>query len=1087
MRLITLFLVLVVFYDGRAQTPLFRSVDSKLSEINFRNDITENAVLNITKYDYLYNGAGIGVGDFNKDGLQDIFFAGNMVSDHLYFNKGNLKFEDVSASAGIIKNGWSTGVCIIDINNDGYDDIYVLRSGPKEFDGVKSNVLYLNQKDGTFIDAAENFGLNLIGNYTQAAPLDIDLDGDLDLYLMGHPGEFIHKVDFQTTIENIRTGNVPSDLLLENVNGNFIDITKEAGIMEYGYGLGLAISDINLDGFPDILVCNDFDEPDHVFVNQQNNTFLDKNLECFKHTSNYSMGNDIGDINNDGLLDYISVDMAFESHERSKTNMTSMNPQKFNARVQVGWNHQYMHNMLQLNTGLGYFQEIGQLAKIAKTDWSWAPLFMDMDEDGFQDLFISNGYKRDTKNNDIGYRLDSLKEKSGSVNIEEFLQLIPSVKIENFLFKNNGDLTFKDQRSNWGVNEKLNTNGAAYADLDNDGDLDLILNNMDTLASIYENLSNHESWSLLIEFEDMLDADFLGYKFRAINRIGVQSKEAYFIRGYCSSVEKGIYFYTPKGIDFESLEIEKPDGTIWVKRNFKHHEKIKLTSKFEGFELIDKKEDESNVLLSDVTVDFKLQIAYVENKFDDFKKETLLPHQMSGNGPFIDVTDIDNDGLEDFIISGAANSLCNVYLQRSTGTFTSKFSTPFYTHQLSEDAGVLFFDVNNDEKKDLMITSGGYQFEPGDSLLENRLYIGNGIGLFGLVKNALPQEFLNSGKIVIADFDADGDADLLICGPADPNNYPHPGITKIYVNENGFFKDRTSLIAPELEKIGMVNDAVFEDIDSDGDLDILVVGEWMNVEVFINNGGQFERKQDYFNLKGWWTSIVASDIDKDGDVDFVLGNAGLNNKFRPTYLKPIEIYSNDFDENGTMDIVLAKNSEGYQVPVRGKECSSGQMPFLLSKFPTFEEFANSDLEKIYGKEKLDSSLHLIANEFRSGILLNNGEKGFQFTPFSNEGQVSFLNSFEVADLNGDGRLDIIGVGNRFGTEVETTRYDAGCGVIYLQNEKGEFEYVSALKSGFYAPYDAKTIKKIHLGKTGQLGFLIGNNNQYLQLFKLQSN
>ncbi len=1062
----------------------FKEISSDQSTIHFTNTISENDDVNIMMYDYLYNGGGVGVGDFNNDGLSDVFFSGNMVNDKLYINKGSFVFEDISEQAGINSNGWSTGVCILDINNDGFDDIYVCRSGWFKDASKLENVLYVNQGDLTFKEASEEYGLNLKGHHTQAAPLDYDLDGDLDLYIIGHPGEFNQGGDMLSHIKDIQAGLVEGDVLMENSNGKFIDITQSAGIFEYGYSLGLAITDVNLDGYPDIIVCNDFDEPDHLFVNQRNGKFKDMGLDYFKHTSNYSMGNDVGDINNDGLLDFISVDMAYNSHVRSKINMASMNPAKFFARVSLGWNKQYMHNMLQLNTGLGVYQEIAQYSGVAKTDWSWAPLFFDIDMDGWQDLFVTNGYKRDTKNNDLHYLVEEEKEKNGDLTIEAFLELIPSVEVENFVYQNNGEYKFEDKRADWGIDKKINSNGIAYADFDNDGDLDIVLNNVDVEASIYENVNERKGHYLKIDLSSFKYSELLGMKFMLKTQKMTQIKEAYFVRGFQSTVEKKIYFYWDKQDELEYLDIELTSGLKFRVEKPVIDEEWKLNKEMFGdFKRIEE-ESNSKRWFKSVTNKYQLNHVAFENQYDDFAQEILLPHKMTTRGPFIKVADFNKDGREDFVVTSTIGKIPSVYIQSTLGTFDQLTSPSFYNHHSTEDGGIEVFDVNRDGNLDLYITSGGYQYDKGDSAYQDRLYIGNGLGMFGLVKNAIRDDSTNSGKPISYDIDGDGDLDFLVCGNADPKRYPYPGNTSIMINHKGYFTDKTEELAPGLKNIGMVNDAAFSDYDQDGDIDILLVGEWMNVEIFSNENGVFKRATNH-DLKGWWSSIEAVDIDEDGDDDYLLGNAGMNNKFNASVGHELEVFANDFDGNGTLDIVLAKHGGESMLPVRGKECSTQQMPFIEQKFPTYSAFANSDLFGIYPSSKLDAALHYEVNEFRSGILLNEGKGSLSFEPFSAEAQFSFINDFMVIDINKDGLLDVLAIGNRFNTEVETTQYDANCGICLIQNSEGKFDFVAPRESGFFVPGNAKSMTMIHLGKEKSLGILVTNNKGALQLFELK--
>ncbi|MBK9190958.1 MAG: VCBS repeat-containing protein [Crocinitomicaceae bacterium] len=665
----------------------------------------------------------------------------------------------------------------------------------------------------------------------------------------------------------------------------------------------------------------------------------------------------------------------------------------------------------------------------------------------------------------------------------ELLKMIPSVQIENFFFRNTKDLKFADKRADWGVDENLNSNGAAYADLDNDGDLDLVLNNVDAPASVYKNTTSNGNNFLKIDLSEVPDNELQGTKFILETKKGIQVAQANFVRGFQSTIEKSIFFYWSAGDTAEILHVHMPDKNKYQGNNEYKLEKFTPNSVLK----LRKKDLEEEWMwrgpigqgaFADLTDSLLPKAFYADNDFDDFKTETLLPHRMSDSGPQIAVSDLNNDGLDDFIMTSSAGKIPQVYIQKSDGTFGQIFSPAFTMHQGSEDGGLFFLKANKDEFMDVIISSGGYQFSDGDSNYINRLYIGNGQGAFGYVKNALPKDAFNSGKIIGEDIDKDGDQDLLICGKAAPGKYPYPGTTALLLNEKGFFIDITEKIAPGLRNIGMVNDAEFVDVDGDLDKDLVVVGEWMDIEIFIRDGGKFNQRTEKLNMPGWWSCITANDIDGDGDQDLLLGNAGMNNKFKASKEKPLDAYANDFDNNGSLDIVLAFTKDQHQLPVRGRECSSGQMPFLLEKFPTYLSFATSDLEQIYSKEKLDAALHYKVTEFNSGVLFNDGKGNFAFKKFPNKAQLSYINDFLVIDAYNDGDKEIVAVGNRYGTEVETTRSDAGCGVVINLSSQGEF-YI--WNTDFFAPGDAKCLAEIKLGKEGR-GILVGNNNGRVQLF-----
>lgn len=1073
----TLFFTFLWGY-GHCQERLFTVVDSKTSGITFTNTITETENMNIFRYDYLYNGGGVGVIDINNDGLMDLYFSGNMVDDKLYLNKGNFVFEDITKSAGIEVSSWSSGVCVWDVNNDGYQDLYICQSGPN-LTSARKNKLFINQKNNTFKEEAAGYGLDLNGFFTQAAPIDYDQDGDLDLYVMGHPEPENLKLPVKVLLERISKGEVPSDALMENREGKFINVTRDAGIFEYGFGLGLAITDVNLDRYPDIIVANDFDEPDHIFVNQKNGTFKDEALTRFKHTSNYSMGNDVGDINNDGYMDVITVDMAQINHVRSKTNMESMSPEKFNARLLLGWNYQYMHNMLQLNTGMGSYQEISYMAGVAKTDWSWAPLFFDMDGDGWQDLFISNGYKRDTKNNDIQKKIyDEYNDDNKDVKLVDLLEIIPSENIANYFYRNQHNNTFSDENHNWAPPEALKSNGAAYVDLDNDGDLDLVVNNMDVTASIYKN--NSENFGVTrISFEKMKMSDYLGAQLYYSTDKQAQFREAYFVRGYQSTVTQQINFLYPRDQSPKSLVITLSSGKTAY---YELHDLDQIIHPIMNDFQNDAPAIRLNTRLKNLTEKYNLAALHQENDYNDFNREVLLPQKQSMQGPGLAVADFNRDGLDDFVLGNSVGYQPQIFLQKANGTFFAYKVPAFILLKGMETVAVEAIDVNRDNFKDLVFVGGSYEKENDDSSYQTGLYIGNGQGIFGWVKNAIPVYKQNTGNIIQADYDDDGDTDLLLLAATVPGQYPLAGENVLLRNDKGFYKNVTNEVISDINlgENGVSRDATFSDYDEDDDLDLLIVNEWGSLRVFENNSNAYHEIKNQVLENGWWQAIYAADIDGDGDEDYLVGNAGVNNKFHPDEKHPLHIFLNDFDSNGSKDIVLAYKSGKELLPVRGRECSSEQVPIISEKFETYESFALADLEEIYGAEKLKKALHYEATNFKSGIIWNNSG-ALNFEAFPLMAQLSWIRSFVTYDVNSDGLLDILAVGNHFGTEVETTKYDGNTGICLIQNKDHSFEYIPAYESGFYVHEDTRVIKKLKIAE-GKEVVIVASNNGYVQVF-----
>jgi len=1000
------------------------------------------------------------------------------VPDKLYLNKGNLNFEDITERAGIEeRDDWHTGVSMIDINADGWLDIYVCRSGLAGAN-ERRNLLYVNNKNSTFTERAVQYGIADTGHSVQAVFFDYDRDGDLDMYLLNHP---VGKRSFsvQEYYKFRAHGKHESDRLYRNDGGRFTDVTKEAGLFDYGFRHGVAVGDINKNGCPDLYVCTDFDEPDRLYINKQG-SFVDEAPQWMKHMSMFSMGCDLADFNNDELLDIFVVDMTPETHARSKMNMAAMDTDRFQWLVQMGFNHQYMVNTLQLNTGKG-FQEIAQVAGISRTDWSWATLFADFDNDGWKDLFVTNGIRRDVLDNDAKATINELTSSGQSVTLNDVLSVMPENVIPNYAYRNNGNYTFSNVTSNWGLGEPINSNGAVYSDLDRDGDLDLVVNNMETQASIYMNTSSDNTAHnfLRIKLEGPAGNPFgIGARVKIDAPSGIQSQELYLTRGYLSSVEPVLMF----GLGDDPgahVRVYWPDGRFKAIDNVSPGELIvKHSASFDRYGQIVNAQTKFTEIASDVG----LMLRQHENYFDDYARELLLPHKQSEHGPLITVGDVNGDGLDDLYFPGAKGFGGELLYQTTDGLFATMGRSAWHADRAAEDAGSLFFDADSDGDQDIYVVGGGNEEPAGSELYQDRLYLNDGQG--GFAKSSMLPEMHTSGSMVIcSDFDGDGDLDLFVGGRGVPGGYPEAPRSYLLENRDGSFADVTEANAPGLAHIGMVTDAVFSDYDSDGDEDLLVVGEWMPLVIFRNNGGTFTRTEPpgLGCTNGWWFNITADDLDNDGDPDYILGNIGLNNKFHPTPEKPLKIYANDFDGTGTRDIVLAKAEGDDYFPVRGRECSSEQMPFLTERFPTYKEFAEANIAMLY-EDGLQSAISLESCEMASIVLWNEGAGNFRKEYLPIEAQLAPLRGVVVIDVNRDGMKDIVGAGNMHGVEVETPRYDAGIGVCLLQTDQG-FVSRDHNWSGFYAPGDVRDVQLIRIGST--LAVLVANNRGLLQVFGLR--
>ena len=1107
-RLFFLTLLLVGCKSDSKQSNNTRQNEEKLFEVlkgtetglTFKNTIPESAEMNSMTYEYYYNGGGVSVGDVNNDGLPDLFFTGNVTPNKLYLNLGDFKFKDITNEAGIFDSpSWTTGTTMVDINNDGILDIYVCRSG-KLPEAQRANLFFVSKGLSTenipiYEESAAKLGLADTGYGTQALFFDYDKDGDLDMFLLNHNVDVKPFFNIEE-IKRTRDKNV-GDKLLMNDNGAFVDVSEKAGIIsnELGYGLGVSAGDLNQDGWPDLYVANDYSEHDFLYINQQDGTFKEMTKTAFGHQSNYSMGTDIADINNDGLMDIAILDMVSEDNYGKKTSMSSMNEELFFAHVKNGFHYQYMHNTLQLNRGNGHFSEIGQYSGMSNTDWSWAPLFLDIDLDGIQDLFVTNGLKRDFRNNDFrNYKKKAIEEaeKKTNVNkkalIESLVNLTPKKQLVNYVYKGHDNLKFEKKVSDWGIDIKSFSNGLAYGDFDNDGDLDLVVNNVDEEPFVYKNnsIDQHLGNYLSVHLKGSNKNVFgIGAQVRVYKGDVFQTKEMYTTRGYQSSVEPLIHFGFGIAKTIDSLEVTWPDSKKQTLYGVPTNQKLVLdysNAISRPFNI--GKHNSNHLFLVASAQDIGLEFQHKENDFNDFEREVLIPHRMSRLGPQAAVADINNDGLSDIFIGGAHGQSGAIFVQTNSGTYKNTHQPALVKDKEHEDIGALLFDVDADGDNDLYVVSGGNEFINGHKLYADRLYINNN-GTFSQSKS-IEGSNQSGSRVKAQDFDGDGDLDLLAAGRQFPARYPSPTTSKLFLNEHGVLKDVTLDLAPELVNVGMITDFLWTDYDADGDTDILLVGEWTGILFFENNKGTFKKAENISGLEhatGWWNAIAQADFDGDGDMDYVMGNNGLNYKYKATTEAPFEVYASDFDGNDKFDIVLSYYEKGNLYPLRGRECSSQQMPSIKEKFPTYHDFASANLSEVYGKEQLQNALHYSVYTFASVYLENKGDKGFEIKPLPIPAQFSAVNAIEVFDFNGDGHLDVLLAGNNYQSEVETTRNDASMGTLLLGDGKGDFSSLDNVNTGLYLDGDLRDMKVITLGN-GQKGLLSVYNNDTVRFHLL---